>query len=384
MAASITAQQRAPMQNSPGATVSALETKANSIDIQGVGLTFLNGHVGLKETSLRIEGGEFCTLLGPSGSGKTTLLRTIAGLITPTTGRISIGGTDVTNLPVQARNVGFVFQNYALFPHMNVAENIEYPLRVHDWPADERKARVAEVLDLIELSHAANRLVGELSGGQQQRIAIGRALAYRPSLLLLDEPMGALDRRLRQQLGADLREIQQRTGITAVYVTHDQEEAFILSDRVAIMDRGEILQYSSPSDLYFHPTSKFVAKFLGEANLIEVGAVVREGASVIASTPVGTIQPSVPQKHIGNDGLAIVVRPEEIQFLTSPDPLQDCVAPIPVQIKRELFLGSRSLVTVITNTGTELLIECAKSSIPGADEAAWVTWKHSASILVKI
>ncbi|MNN18761.1 Spermidine/putrescine import ATP-binding protein PotA [compost metagenome] len=339
--------------------------------------------MGLKETSLEIQGGAFCTLLGPSGSGKTTLLRTIAGLITPTTGRIFIDGKDVTNLPVQARNIGFVFQNYALFPHMSVAENIEYPLRVHKWQPDERRARVKEVLELIELTHAADRAVGELSGGQQQRIAIGRALAYRPSLLLLDEPMGALDRRLRQQLGEDLRDIQQRTGITAVYVTHDQEEAFILSDKVAIMDHGEILQYSTPSDLYFRPRSRFVAKFLGEANVLDVSAIKHTGSGALcAETELGSISVVSAIDPAASSKLAVVLRPEEVILSNSPHVSEQFSPPVSVTIKRELFLGSRSLITVATNSGRDLLVECVKSQVPSPNEPCWITWKNSAAVLV--
>ncbi|UZE26367.1 ABC transporter ATP-binding protein [Pseudomonas sp. B21-056] len=358
-------------------------TRANSITVEGVGLTFLNGHVGLKATSLEIPGGAFCTLLGPSGSGKTTLLRTIAGLISPTSGRIFIDGKDVTNLPVQARNIGFVFQNYALFPHMSVAENIEYPLRVHKWQINDRRTRVKEILDLIELSHAADRAVGELSGGQQQRVAIGRALAYRPSLLLLDEPMGALDRRLRQQLGEDLREVQQRTGITAVYVTHDQEEAFILSDKVAIMDQGSILQYASPTELYFRPRSRFVAKFLGEANVIEVGALNRrDDGTVLASTELGAIPVVAVVEHGPEGRLAVVIRPEEIQLSTRSDTSPEFATPVSVTIKRQLFLGSRSLITVSCPNHRELLVECVQSQIPPPGQPCWITWRNSAAVLV--
>ncbi|MFL1526245.1 ABC transporter ATP-binding protein [Pseudomonas sp. O230] len=384
MAASLSTHQRAlnPLPEAQSGKSSAVDS-ANNIRVEGVGLTFLNGHVGLKATSLEINGGEFCTLLGPSGSGKTTLLRTIAGLIAPTTGQIFIGKSEVTNLPVQARNIGFVFQNYALFPHMNVAQNLEYPLKLHGWTSEERSKRVKEVLELIELSHVAERLVGELSGGQQQRVAIGRALAYRPSLLLLDEPMGALDRRLRQQLGAQLREIQQRTGITAVYVTHDQEEAFILSDRVAIMEQGKILQYSSPSDLYFRPSSRFVAKFLGEVNLLEVSSLRQTPEGAVVETAFGPIPVISPPQVTENAALTVVVRPEHLMFLTTAQAPSDCITPIQVMIEKELFLGSRSLVTVTGYPAKQkLLVECTKAQIPPPDQPTWVTWKRSAAVLV--
>ena len=349
---------------------------ANSIAINSLSLTFPNGFVGLKPTDLEIEGGQFCTLLGPSGSGKTTLLRAIAGLVTPTSGQIRIGDTDVTRLPVQARNVGFVFQNYALFPHMNVSDNIEYPLKLHHWDAGARKARVKEILDLIELPHAGGHSVGQLSGGQQQRVAIGRALAYRPSLLLLDEPMGALDRRLRQQLGAELRALQQRTGITAVYVTHDQEEAFILSDRIAVMAHGEILQYAAPGDLYARPASRFVAEFLGEANLIDVQELANPNTAITAHGPVPFAGAT---KSVPSSGKPVLlIRPEDIRFVT------DASAPFALMARftRRLFLGSRCLVTVTLPEGKEVVVECGKSGAPPEGADCRIAWDPSAAIML--
>lgn len=358
--------------------------RANGIEVRDVEIRFANGYFGLKKTALSIEPGSFCTLLGPSGSGKTTLLRTIAGLLTPSSGVIMIGAKDVTRLPVQARNIGFVFQNYALFPHMTVAQNIEYPLKLHKWPQTDRRRRVHEILELIELPNAGDRAVGELSGGQQQRVAIGRALVYRPALLLLDEPMGALDRRLRQQLGADLREIQQRTGITAVYVTHDQEEAFILSDKVAIMDGGEILQYDTPSELYFRPKSRFVARFLGEANLIDVTSLEQGGdGRTLIRTGRATFSLPLPRAILKqHSSLSIVLRPEDLILLGS-DTVDEMQAPaIPVRIEKELFLGSRCIVTVSDNSGATYLVECSKSQIPASGAEVWLTWNPASMVLV--
>jgi putative spermidine/putrescine transport system ATP-binding protein len=357
---------------------------AEGITLEGLGVTFPNGVVGLQPTSLHIPGGKFCTLLGPSGSGKTTLLRAIAGLATPTSGRIVIGDTDVTALPVQARNIGFVFQNYALFPHMNVRQNIDYPLKLHDWSAEERRQRVEEILQLIEMPQVAERAVGELSGGQQQRVAIGRALAYRPALLLLDEPMGALDRRLRQQLGADLREIQQRTGITAVYVTHDQEEAFILSDAIAVMAQGSILQYATPSELYFRPNSRFVAEFLGEANFLPVSRLERRAEGGFAAvTAYGPIPFADDRSNpAAETQLIAVLRPEDVILTEDSSVSAGFVPPIRVEVVKELFLGSRCLVTVRAPDGEDLLVECAKAQIPAPGQPAWIKWKHAAAVLV--
>ena len=357
---------------------------ANGIDVRSVEVRFPNGYYGLKQTSLTIPAGTFCTLLGPSGSGKTTLLRAIAGLLTPNSGSISIGNREVTKLSVQTRNIGFVFQNNALFPHMTVAQNIEYPLKLHKWSSGDRHARVEEILSLIELPHVAARAVGELSGGQQQRVAIGRALAYRPSLLLLDEPMGALDRRLRQQLGTDLREIQQRTGITTVYVTHDQEEAFILSDKIAIMDGGEVLQYDTPTQLYFQPNSRFVARFLGEVNIVSLQDLIKvTGGGLVAKTSLGEIPLSGDGPSVSEGGsCSLVLRPEDLVLLSKPEAGADMAPPVPVKIERELFLGSRCLVTVSNTAGETLLVECTKSNIPPLDANVWLTWKRSAVVLV--
>lgn len=353
----------------------------NGIDVHAVEMRFPNGFVGLKSTSLAIEPGAFCTLLGPSGSGKTTLLRMIAGLINPTAGTISIGGKDVTRLPVQARNIGFVFQNYALFPHMTVAQNIEYPLKLHHWTRPEREARVSEILTLIELPHLSQRAVGELSGGQQQRVAIGRALAYRPSLLLLDEPMGALDRRLRQQLGAELRDIQQKTGITAVYVTHDQEEAFILSDKIAVMNRGEILQYGAPADLYHTPTSDFVARFLGEANIIEIDSFKKlDDKAVSAVTVLGHLPLSLADTNRDKQS-SLLLRPEDLILRTTNEVAADEVPAIAVEVTKELFLGSRWLVTVATPSGTQLVAEYAKS-VASAGTKMWLSWKQASAVVI--
>lgn len=349
---------------------------ASSIAIKALSLVFPNGFVGLKPTDLSIEGGHFCTLLGPSGSGKTTLLRAIAGLITPSSGQIMIGNTDVTRLPVQARNVGFVFQNYALFPHMNVAQNIEYPLKLHKWDGASRKARVAEILDLIELPHAAGHSVGQLSGGQQQRVAIGRALAYRPSLLLLDEPMGALDRRLRQQLGAELRALQQRTGITAVYVTHDQEEAFILSDRIAVMAHGEILQYAAPGDLYARPATRFVAEFLGEANLIDVQSLGDAATAITAHGPLPFDGRSSVTAIPGR--AALLIRPEDIRFASA----DSGSFALRARVTRSLYLGSRCLVTVTLDGGKEVVVECGKSGAPPEGSECRITWEPPAAIML--
>jgi ABC-type Fe3+/spermidine/putrescine transport system ATPase subunit len=235
----------------------------------------------LRDIELNIATGELVSLLGKSGSGKTTLLRIIAGLVLPTRGSIRIDGQDVTDLPAEKRNIGVVFQNYALFPHLSVFENTAFPLRVRGIGGAAIRDRVKEVLELVGLPGLADRFPAQLSGGQQQRVAIARAIVFRPRLLLMDEPLGSLDLRLRQQLQAELRRLQKDVGITTIYVTHDQDEAFAISDRIAVMNRGEILQIGTPASVYHAPANRLVADFVGELNVFEGTTHAAENGPVL-------------------------------------------------------------------------------------------------------
>ena len=220
--------------------------------------------------SLDINAGEFITLLGPSGSGKTTVLRMIAGFERPDSGSISLNGVDITNLPPYERDINTVFQDYALFPHMDVITNIEYGLRVKKLPKDERRTKALTALAQVRLTGFENRKPHQLSGGQRQRVALARALVNRPSVLLLDEPLGALDQKLREQMQLELKDLQREVGITFVFVTHDQEEALTMSDRIAAFNNGTIEQLATPREIYDHPESRFVAEFVGKTNSIEI------------------------------------------------------------------------------------------------------------------
>ena len=228
----------------------------------------------VRPTDLTVAQGEFFTLLGPSGSGKTTLLNVTAGYVAPSVGRVFIGDTDVTELPPRRRNVGMVFQSYALFPHLDVFENVAYGLRVRGLPAADIRRRVEEALATLQLDGLGDRRIAQLSGGQQQRVALARALVIEPSVLLMDEPLGALDRQLRKQVQLELRHLHQRMGRTTLYVTHDQEEALVLSDRIGVMRAGRLEQVGTARELYERPASVFVAGFLGESNLL-AGQVTR-------------------------------------------------------------------------------------------------------------
>jgi thiamine transport system ATP-binding protein len=250
------------------------------LTLDGVSVSYGDA-VALSDVDLDVADGEFFTLVGPSGCGKTTTLRSIAGFETPDAGEVRFGGRGMTGVPPEERDVGVVFQNYALFPHMTVAENVGYGLRFH--PVDDPEARVGELLSLVDLEGFGERDPTELSGGQQQRVSLARALAPEPDVLLLDEPMSALDARLREELRREVRRIQTELGITTVYVTHDQEEALAVSDRVAVMHDGRVEQVGTPREVYREPASRFVASFVGENNLFD-GERVDDGVRVDGTT----------------------------------------------------------------------------------------------------
>src|SRR4051812_32036720 len=255
-----------------GATAGRLEVEAASKRFGQV--------AALSEVSLSVAAGEFVTILGPSGSGKTTLLKVIAGFETADQGRILIDHVDITDLDPAQRNIGMVFQNYALFPHMSVARNVAYPLAMRGMPKAGLAIRVKQALDMVELGGMAERLPKQLSGGQQQRVALARATVFQPRLLLLDEPFGALDRKLREQMQIEVRRLQRRLGLTTLFITHDQEEALVMSDRVAVMDKGRVLQVGPPNEIYEAPANPFVADFIGESNIF-AGIVEADGGNVL-------------------------------------------------------------------------------------------------------
>ncbi|MCC8431010.1 ABC transporter ATP-binding protein [Reyranella aquatilis] len=243
-----------------------------AIKLDRVSKTFDGRVLAVDSVTLDIAAGEFFSLLGPSGCGKTTSLRMIAGFEHPDSGRVHVGGNDITDLPVHRRDMGMVFQSYALFPHRTVAENVAFGLRMREVPKPEIERRVAAALAQVALTGFETRKPGQLSGGQQQRVALARALVVEPPVLLCDEPLGALDRKLRQQMQFELKELQKRLGVTLVFVTHDQEEALAMSDRIAVMNRGKVEQVGTPTEIYERPRTRFVADFIGEINILEVGS----------------------------------------------------------------------------------------------------------------
>jgi putative spermidine/putrescine transport system ATP-binding protein len=273
--------------------------------------------VAVEDVDLRVSEGELVTILGPSGSGKTTLLTMIAGLGDPTSGRIRIGGRDVTFLPAAKRNVGLVFQSYALFPHMTVEANVGFPLAVRGLGRAEARDRVGDALRMVRLAGFERRRPSQLSGGQQQRVALARAFVFEPEILLLDEPLGALDRKLREEVQVELRELQRSLGITTILVTHDQEEALSLSDRIMVLDEGRVQQVGTPEEVYLRPQNRFVAGFLGSANVFEGRLERADGGWSIRLDGGERIVCGAPR---GTDGerVAAIVRPERIG-LAPPD-----------------------------------------------------------------
>ncbi|MCH4561592.1 MULTISPECIES: ABC transporter ATP-binding protein [Halomonas] len=280
--------------------------EASSIEMQRLHKRFGRDTVALDGVDLTIRAGEFFTLLGPSGCGKTTLLRILAGLEEADDGRLAIGGRDVTEVPPHRRSVNTVFQSYALFPHLSVRENLAFGLKMRGMPPEEREARVAKIAEFIQLGDLVDRRVDQLSGGQRQRIALARALVNEPDVLLLDEPLSALDAGLRSQLQVELLRVQKRLGMTFVFVTHDQQEAMVMSDRIAVLNGGVIQQVGPPREVYEHPVNAFVARFMGHDNLYPVTA--RSGSRL--STPLGELTAEQP----GKGGL-LLIRPETLDLL---------------------------------------------------------------------
>ena len=319
-----------------------------SVRIEACGKTFVDGTRALETATLDIARGETLVLLGPSGCGKTTMLRIIAGLELPDAGgKVLFDGKDMTSVPIERRNVGMVFQSYALFPNMSVSDNIGYGLKIRGVPDKERAARVAELVALTNISGLEKRRIDQLSGGQRQRVALARAVAIRPGILLLDEPLTALDAALRDRLRGELNRLLRALGITTIYVTHDQAEAMELGDRVVVMQKGKIAQIGSPREIYFAPQSRFVAEFIGAANIIE--APIENGHLVL---PGG-------RQAIGGDAnmtaAVAMIRPETIRVVETGS------APLSGMIDSVSFIGDRQRLVVSGASGKLITVDAPNS-----------------------
>jgi iron(III) transport system ATP-binding protein len=316
--------------------------KAASIELRRVVKRY-GEVVAVRDVSFEIAPRTLVTLLGPSGCGKTTILRLIAGLELPTEGKVLIGGEDVTDVGAAERDVSMVFQSYALFPHMNVIENVRYGLVVSGTKAPDAEARARDALATVGLTGYDDRLPSELSGGQQQRVAVARALVLEPSVLLFDEPLSNLDARLRRQMREEIRDLQQRLGLTVVYVTHDQAEAMAVSDRIVVMDRGGIAQEGAPRDLYERPGSPFVAGFMGDANRVR-GVLARRDAET-ADLRLGPVTLRVPHRGLPNGEVDVAIRPEAIALVDARD------APLHATVRKAAYLGGSIEYTLASELG---------------------------------
>ncbi len=330
----------------------------------------------LKPTDLAVTAGEFLTLLGPSGSGKTTLLNLVAGYLEPSAGTIFIGERDVTRVPARRRNIGMVFQNYALFPHMTVGENVAYGLKVRRLPRDEIARRVDAALELVQLDGYGARQIQQLSGGQQQRVALARAVVIEPDVLLMDEPLGALDKQLRRSVQLEIRRLHEEHGRTTIYVTHDQEEALVLSDRIAVMRDGRIEQVGSVDDLYDRPASAFVAGFVGESNLMPARIVAIDGTEATVDVPAlgrSITTTAADGMRAGQSG-SLLIRPEHV-LVGEPEG-------IAAQILEVVYLGELTALRLGLESGSDIWARQITDRSLRRGARVQVSWKRNAARIV--
>lgn len=339
------------------------------LELKNIVKTF-GENVVVDNVSMSIEAGEFFTLLGPSGCGKTTILRMIAGFEVPDSGQILLDGKDIKHLDPETRPLHTIFQSYALFPHMTVRKNIEFPLKMAKWNKDKINSQVDELMEDVKLTKFANRYPHELSGGQKQRVAIARALVDRPKLLLLDEPLSALDASLREHMHIELVKLQEETGVTFVYVTHDQREALALSSRIAVMNFGQVEQLGPPTDIYAHPQTHFVANFIGKCNLLK-SKIINKTADVSTIRVEETLEFTIDnhEYEVGSEGW-FTIRPEQIRaHRTKPEEIPNHIT-FPAEVKGYYYYGDGTLYEFMLENGTVI-----QSLLPNfkAEKAAFFT-----------
>ncbi|PLP58439.1 spermidine/putrescine ABC transporter [Mesorhizobium loti] len=323
-----------------------------AIDLSAVSKAY-GSFRALDDISLHIEAGEFMTLLGPSGSGKTTTLNVIAGFTEVSAGSLQVGGRSVVGMPAHKRNIGVVFQHYALFPHMTVGRNVAYPLSLRGVAKTEREARVKRALDMVRMADFAHRYPSELSGGQQQRVALARAIVFDPPLLLMDEPLGALDKKLREWLQLEIKRIHRELGTTFVYVTHDQEEALVLSDRIAVFNRGKIEQVGTGRDLYDAPETLFVGRFIGDSTVLR-GQSRGDGSSTALDIAGETV--TAPLKHAGRGQPVMLLRPEKLAIRRPGLGRNDGDNRLSGTISEAIYLGSGSKYEIRLRDGSTAIV----------------------------
>lgn len=359
------------------------------VELCGVGKTYGTARV-LQDVNLTVEDGEFLIILGPSGSGKTTILRLIGGFIPATAGQIRLDGAVINDLPINRRPFNTVFQDYALFPHMTVQANVAYGLAVRHLPKPEIASRTAKVLDLVALMEFADRYPAQLSGGQRQRVALARAIVCQPRLVLLDEPLAALDVDLRHQMQVFLKEIQRRIKTTFLFITHDQEEAITLADRICVMDHGRIMQVGAPRDLYDRPGNAHVARFFGENNLIAGHVTAVSGSIATVKTPLGALPGHCDpaQGFSSGDKVLLAIRPEKIRLLTAGTANPALDTTIPGQIAGSGFAGPLTQLHFTPDAAPDLMIAVkrlsdARAAASAAQVAARASWSLADTWVVR-
>ncbi|MBM4028063.1 MAG: ABC transporter ATP-binding protein [Planctomycetes bacterium] len=352
------------------------------LELVGVAKSF-GSVTAVAEVDLRVHPGEFLTLLGPSGSGKTTILKLIAGFEVPDQGEIRLAGRDITVIPPYRRDIGMVFQHYALFPHMTVAENVAFPLRMRRLKDRTVQAKVEEALALVKLSGLDRRRPSELSGGQQQRVALARAIVFGPRLLLLDEPFGALDRKLREEMQVEMRFLQQRLRLMTVFVTHDQEEALVMSDRIAVLNAGQVEQVGTPDEIYDRPANGFVAGFIGESNLWKGVIAGVHGALARVGLDLGiTVTVAVPEPPKDGSQVRLLVRPERMQLLTGTRTADNSFE---ARVHQMVYLGESTKYRLNLPNGHEVLARWSTPRLAGprVGDTVRVGWDASDGRLVR-
>ncbi len=360
---------------------SAPRDDAPIVRFEGVSKSYDGRADVVRSLDLALARGEFLTLLGPSGSGKTTTLMMLAGFEEPTRGTISLEGRRIDNVPPHKRGIGMVFQNYALFPHMTVAENLAFPLQMHGAPREGIGARVRRALEMVRLPDLGDRRPAQLSGGQQQRVAVARALIYEPRIVLMDEPLGALDKQLREQMQLEIKHLHENLGLTVVYVTHDQSEALTMSDRIAVFHHGVVQQLAAPSELYERPANAFVASFIGESNRLDGTLVARDGAtcrvrladgSMLAATPVGDFAVGAR--------VVLSVRPESIRLAAVDGASNRRDA----RVIESIYLGDHAKVRVALEGDAAFIVKVETREAAGLsrDAAVTLSWDAAACLAV--
>jgi spermidine/putrescine ABC transporter ATP-binding subunit len=355
------------------------------VSIRNVTKKFPGGVIAVDNVSIDIAQNEFFALLGPSGCGKTTLLRMISGLETPNAGQIIIGGEDMALTPPNKRPTNMVFQSYAVFPHMTVEQNVAYGLKVTGVESSEIKRRVAEGLEMVKLTHLASRKPDQMSGGQRQRVALARALVKRPKVLLLDEPLSALDAKLRDDMRMELTRLQETVGITFIIVTHDQDEALSMASRIAVMEKGAVQQIATPAELYEHPVNRFVADFIGKVNLIDARVLGQKGKAISCEAQgLGRLEVT-SDKKVGS-GIAVAVRPEKLK-ITKAEPKGASSVKLQGKVRDVAYYGDTSHIVIEGNDGLNLSVNVQNDSRLGGagverGQSVWVHWAPEDSIVL--